>query len=143
MENLSNEELLEIIRSGSSNLKQAENQIIANLNALVWSLAHSYYFSYRRVSQLAQRMDLDDFYQAGCEGVVFAIKNWREDGGASFSTYAYGWIESRIRREIQKTGYTIYFPNNRIPKDFSYSFESSFTKGGKYRDWETDRKSVV
>lgn len=44
--------------------------------------------------------DIEDLKQEGFFGIVTAADRWRQDGGASFATYAYQWIRQSMRKYL-------------------------------------------
>lgn len=51
----------------------------------------------------ASRVELDDLYSSGLEGLITGIDRYNPNGGAAVNTYAYNWIMLRTREEIQRS----------------------------------------
>ena len=56
---------------------------------------------YRAMSNVGRSIiTLDDLRSAGYEGLTRAANNFSSEGGASFTTFAYTWINKTIEQEI-------------------------------------------
>jgi RNA polymerase sigma factor (sigma-70 family) len=58
-------------------------------------------------------VSIEDTYQAGCIGLMTAVKKWDWQRGYSFSTYATAWIRQSINREAQNTSGQARLPIHR------------------------------
>lgn len=84
-----NEELIEKIRSGDRN---AEMEIIENNKALIYKIIKDYYYASKNA------LDMEDVYQAGCLGLIKAVRNFKPELGNKFVTYAYYLIRGEVQR---------------------------------------------
>ena len=91
---------------------------------------------YKIASKYSNYYNIDDLYQAGCMGIIKAIKNYK-DSNAKFSSYAYKYILGEmidfIRKDkniiISDETYTMYkkylkikeLLNNKYQKEISFS----------------------
>lgn len=73
------------------------NDIVANNLPLVK-------FAIRKLRNvpIVRLIEYDDAFQIGCLAMMDSAKSWREDGGASFSSYAFRMIAMRIFAEAKK-----------------------------------------
>ena len=55
-------------------------------------------------------VEMEDLIQAGMEGVMLAFRKFKVDGGAKFSTYAFPWIEKKVRETVNAQGRDIRLP---------------------------------
>jgi RNA polymerase sporulation-specific sigma factor len=84
-----NEELIEKIRKGD---KIAEEEIIENNKALIYKIIKDYYYA------SSNPTDMEDVFQAGCLGLIKAVKNFKPEMGNKFITYAYYLIRGEVQR---------------------------------------------
>lgn len=84
-----NEELIERIREGDQG---AEEEIIENNKALIYKIIKDYYYA------SSNPTDMEDVFQAGCLGLIKAVKNFKSEMGNKFVTYAYYLIRGEVQR---------------------------------------------
>ena len=84
-----NEKLIEKIRNGDRN---AEMEIIESNKALIYKIIKDYYYASKNV------LDMEDVYQAGCLGLLKAVRNFKPELGNKFVTYAYYLIRGEVQR---------------------------------------------
>lgn len=84
-----NEELIERIRKGD---KGAEEEIVENNRALIYKIIKDYYYA------SSNPVDMEDVFQAGCLGLIKAVKNFKPELGNKFVTYAYYLIRGEVQR---------------------------------------------
>lgn len=84
-----NEELVERIQSGDQN---AEMELIENNKALIFKIIKDYYYASKN------NLDMEDVYQAGCLGLIKAVRNFKPELGNKFVTYAYYLIRGEVQR---------------------------------------------
>ncbi len=65
--------------------------------------------------------DKDDLYQVAIIGLISANKNYKEEFGVKFSTYAYKYILGEIRKYIRKASGIKNNGNNQIIKKIKYA----------------------
>lgn len=76
---------------------------------LIRPIAARYYNAYRN-----KGVEYDDLYQEGWFGLKRAAELWiPKEGGLAFSTYAWDWIEMRVRRASRYTR-GIYIPETAL-----------------------------
>lgn len=75
-----------------------------------------YRFVLKRVSSFkrkgVERVEPDDLFQAGMNGVLTAIEKFEYDRGFSFLTYLTAWVDQAIDREFQNTFCEVRIPNH-------------------------------
>lgn len=91
MNNTSDLELIKLAQSGDTT---AEAMLIVKYAHLTKALSRSYYLA---------GADKEDLLQVGTIGLLNAIRKFNPDGGASFSTFAYGCIRNSMLDEIRKS----------------------------------------
>lgn len=84
-----NEKLIEQIRNGDTN---AELEIIESNKALIYKIIKDYYYASKNA------LDMEDVYQAGCLGLLKAVRNFKPELGNKFVTYAYYLIRGEVQR---------------------------------------------
>lgn len=84
-----NEELIRQLREGNS---KAEEELIKQNTPLIYRLIKDYYYSCKN------SQDMEDIYQAGCLGLIKAIKNYDFKYDNKFITYAYYFIRGEAKR---------------------------------------------
>lgn len=84
-----NEELITEIRNGN---REAEAEIVENNKALIYKIIKDYYYASKNPS------DMEDVFQAGCLGLLKAVKNFKPEMGNKFVTYAYYLIRGEVQR---------------------------------------------
>ncbi len=84
-----NEKLIEQIRNGDTN---AEVEIIESNKALIYKIIKDYYYASKNA------LDMEDVYQAGCLGLLKAVRNFKPELGNKFVTYAYYLIRGEVQR---------------------------------------------
>lgn len=84
-----NEEIIERIRMGD---KGAEEEIVESNKALIFKIIKDYYYA------SSNPMDMEDVFQAGCLGLLKAVKNFKPEMGNKFVTYAYYLIRGEVQR---------------------------------------------
>lgn len=62
-----------------------EQSAIEETKLLIYKSAH-------KLKSKLNNLDINDLFQAGCIGVLKALKNYQPDGSTKFSTYAYKYI---------------------------------------------------
>jgi len=55
-------------------------------------------------------VEMDDLIQSGMEGVLIAYNKFDPEAGVKFSTYAYAWIEKKVRATVDAQGRDIRLP---------------------------------
>ena len=68
------------------------NEIIINNKNLVYSIAN-YFRNYK---------SKEDLYQAGFLGLIEAYKNYKNDKGTKFTTYAYSYIFGEMKKLVRE-----------------------------------------
>ncbi|MGB9680327.1 MAG: sigma-70 family RNA polymerase sigma factor [Thermoanaerobacteraceae bacterium] len=139
IQNLTNEQLCVLYQKG---LKIALDAIISKNVNLVKSRAVKYLKTYR------QSLEIEDLIQAGFIGMIKAVERFDHTKGVKFITYATGWIDQAIRREIMNYGFLIRIPVHYFDKigkvlkmsylHPEYSFKELFReiKGGNVTESE-------
>src|SRR5690554_7038303 len=84
-----NEELIERIRRGD---QSAEEDIVENNKALIYKIIKDYYYA------SSNPADMEDVFQAGCLGLIKAVKNFKPELGNKFITYAYYLVRGEVQR---------------------------------------------
>lgn len=84
-----NEELIERIRKGD---KEAEEEIVESNRPLIYKIIKDYYYA------SSNPLDMEDVFQAGCLGLIKAVKNFKPELGNKFVTYAYYLIRGEVQR---------------------------------------------
>lgn len=72
--------------------KDAEEEIIECNKALIYKIIKDYYYASSNPS------DMEDVFQAGCLGLLKAVKNFKPEMGNKFVTYAYYLIRGEVQR---------------------------------------------
>lgn len=94
-ENLSREEILELIRKSQEGDLAAQEEIVTRNIGLVNSVVKKYSM---------KGVDYEDLFQIGCIGLVKAVKNFNPEYNVMFSTYAVPMILGEIRRYFRDDG---------------------------------------
>ncbi|WP_162178204.1 sigma-70 family RNA polymerase sigma factor [Proteiniclasticum ruminis] len=81
--------MIEQIRNGDTN---AEVEIIESNKALIYKIIKDYYYASKNA------LDMEDVYQAGCLGLLKAVRNFKPELGNKFVTYAYYLIRGEVQR---------------------------------------------
>ena len=89
---LSAGELLAAARAWDSS---ACEQVLREINGLIWSVVRRYY---------GRGVEPDDLYQLGCLGFLKAVRGFDPAYGTQFSTYAVPKIAGEIRRFLRDDG---------------------------------------
>lgn len=92
---LPHDETLSLLRQAHDGDADAEEQLVTHNSALVKSIVKKY---------LGRGVDFDDLFQIGSLGLVKAIKNYSEEYGVRFSTYAVPMIAGEIKRFLRDDG---------------------------------------
>ena len=119
---MTNEELVLLVHNGE-NVKENTLSLYFQNEKLIEKIASKY----------KGREELEDLKQEGFFGLMVAVDLWSPDGGASFSTYAYYWIEQSIKKYVYDNGTTIRLPTYQINRILQYnraveSFRQSFSR---------------
>lgn len=88
---------------------QAKQKLIESNLRLVVSIAQEFISPMHSLSKM-------DLIQAGNIGLIRAVEKFDIEKGTKFSTYAYNWISSFMRRSIEEEGKTIRIPIYKIQK---------------------------
>lgn len=70
-----------------------DNEILELCDKYIYALARKY---------CSNPSDLEDLYQVGQIGLVLALKNYKKDSNAKFSTYAHFYIKGEILKYIRE-----------------------------------------
>jgi len=81
--------------------KLSKDEAIESVHGLVMSIARRYY---------GRGVEMDDLTQSGFEGALIAWYKFDPVRGVKFSTYAYPWIEKKIRDTVNAEGRDIRLP---------------------------------
>ena len=84
-----NEELITKIRNGD---RDAEVEILESNKPLIYRIIKDYYYASKNPT------DMEDVFQAGCLGLLKAVKNFKPEMGNKFVTYAYYLIRGEVQR---------------------------------------------
>lgn len=84
-----NEQLIVRILEGD---KAAELEIVESNKALIYKIIKDYYYASNNPH------DMEDVFQAGCLGLLKAVKNYKPELGNKFVTYAYYIIRGEVQR---------------------------------------------
>ena len=104
-ENISDEELVRLVQSGD---EKAAALLFSRMMPLVKRKAADYAFR--------SAVDMDDFVQEGFMGLLCAVNTYRQDGEASFRTYAGICVNNRIISVVKSSLRQKNFPlNNYVP----------------------------
>lgn len=93
---LSNEENLELISLAQQGDEYAKAKLITEHSPLIKSVIHRF---------CLKGVEYEDLFQLGCIGFLKAIKNFSEEFGARFSTYAVPMIAGEVKRFLRDDGY--------------------------------------
>ena len=74
--------------------------------ALVYSISSKHHKTHEKYRSTIP-IDFEDLFGAGIEGLHIAIQRFDSYRGIKFSTYAWGWIESKVKSEIRKNSYPL------------------------------------
>lgn len=102
---VNNEQLCFLFQNGND---LALHLLIQNNKRLVYKRVKKYERIYKH------KLDLDDLYSYGNEGLIEAAKKYEFDKGAKFTTFAIWWIDQKILRSIMQYGFTVRFPVHRF-----------------------------
>ena len=86
------EELIRLSQAGDSD---ATEQLVAENNGLIWSVARRF---------AGRGTEIEDLYQLGCLGFLKAVEGFDLSFGTQFSTYAVPKIAGEIRRFLRDDG---------------------------------------
>ena len=100
---LTREEVNELCKQYQNGSIEARDTLMAHNYRLVLSIAKRYQNA---------GLDIEDLFQAGCEGLMSAVKKYDYKLGFAFSTYATWWIRQNIYRTIARESRTIRIPVN-------------------------------
>ncbi|WP_008824573.1 sigma-70 family RNA polymerase sigma factor [Haloplasma contractile] len=103
--------------------ESALNQLLELNKGLVLKYAHIYnnYFNHK--------LELEDLFQAGSEGLVEGVKRFDLSRNVFFSTYVTYWIRRYIYRELCNNGFTIRVPMNIMNSFLKLrKYEREYTK---------------
>lgn len=92
---LDDKEIMYLITKAQEGDKDAQDKIVRNNMALVWSIVKRFY---------NRGFETDDLVQIGCIGLVKAIKKFDKSYNVKFSTYAVPMIMGEIKRFIRDDG---------------------------------------
>lgn len=98
---LTKEEVADLCKKYQNGSLEARNILMSHNFRLVFSIAKDY-------QNLG--LDIEDLFQAGCEGLINAIEKFNYKLGFAFSTYAVYWIKQSITRTIANESRTIRVP---------------------------------
>lgn len=128
---MTNERLVACIQAG---IDEADNmlRLWQQNRGLIHTIARKY----------AAYEDVEDLEQQGYLGLCDAVRGYRPEEGAAFSTYATIWIKQNIQRYIDDCSTTVRIPSGRRQEIVRYrracaAFEKSC--GRKPTDWEISR----
>lgn len=100
------EDLRELVRKAQQGDMKAKDAVCREV----------YRFVLKRVSAFkrkgVERVEPDDLFQAGMNGVLTAIEKFEFDRGFSFLTYLTAWVDQAIDREFQNTFCEVRIPNH-------------------------------
>ena len=99
---MSNEELVLMIQNGKDAGRNIEQLYLQNIG-LIQKAASRY-------SGIAEKEDL---IQEAFFGLIQAVKLYDPEAGASFSSYAFGWIRQTMVRYIEKSASCLRLPAHR------------------------------
>ena len=83
---------------------EATRRLVSANTRLVWSIATKWR------AAATSSVDVDDFFQDGCLGLIRAAEKFRPELGNKFSTYATWWIKQSIHRGYADKSRTIRLP---------------------------------
>lgn len=87
---------------------QTRNELAKKNKLLVMSVVRRYFYSSQFTNSSAiSQIDLE---QAGNTGLLRALEDFNPGSGYKFSSYAFNWIKSYIKRDIINNGPTIRIP---------------------------------
>ncbi len=89
-------ETMERIRRAQAGCDEAKTELIENNSPLIKSVIRRY---------RNKGVDYEDLYQLGCIGFLKAIRNFSEEFGVKFSTYAVPMIAGEVKRFLRDDGY--------------------------------------
>lgn len=129
---MKNEELVELIRSGTNERENIEILYQQN-RGMILKLANHYKISTRGDG------DFEDLCQEGFFGLMTAVEAYDAEKGASFSTYAHYWIKASMRRYFENNASMIPLSSHQISRIAQYksavdSFRSSFDRDPSSRE---------
>lgn len=85
----------ELIRRAQAGDTEADAQLLAENNGLIWSIARRYF---------GRGVEPDDLYQIASLGFLKAVRGFDDRYGTQFSTYAVPKIAGEIRRFLRDDG---------------------------------------
>lgn len=87
---------LDLIRQAQEGNESAKSELVKENSPLIKSVIRRY---------RNKGVDYDDLYQLGCIGFLKAIRNFSEEFGVRFSTYAVPMIAGEVKRFLRDDGY--------------------------------------
>lgn len=98
---VNNEQLCFLFQQGH---ELALHLLIQNNKRLVYNRVKKYEKVYNH------KLDLDDLYAYGNEGLIKAAEKYEFNKDSKFTTFSIYWIDQKIQRAIMNYGYTVRFP---------------------------------
>ncbi|MGL5715635.1 MAG: hypothetical protein ACRCX2_21620 [Paraclostridium sp.] len=92
-----------------SKLTQEQQEMVLSVDSMAYYIAHKY------MKFINCTIGREDLYAAGIYGACIASQNFKPELGIKFSTYAYEYMNSEIRKEVVK-GFGF-----KIPLGIAYS----------------------
>ncbi len=112
-ETLTSEQIKDLYVLINQNDATALNKLITSNLKLVVHFAKQY----KSIINKVETIEFDDLISEGNIGLIEAIKKYNPDLDIKFSYYASFWIKRSINSFINKEGYTIRSPQNKMLSD--------------------------
>ena len=102
-------QILEAIKEGDQDAKE---RLVMSFKLYVWKVVNTWFYRWATDNET-----LEDFFQVGCTGLLYAAKKYDMQRSVPFLGYAHNWIKQHIFRYIVATHTSIRLPDKSyIPK---------------------------
>jgi len=120
---MTNEELCTLIQAGEDVSANMERLYTQNKGLIAKAARHFSGYG-----------ETEDLEQEGYFGLKAAAEQWKPDGGATFSSYAYLRLKAVMRRYLEESGSVIRLPSHQIARIVSYQKALTDFQSKYFRD---------
>jgi RNA polymerase primary sigma factor len=125
VDNMSNEELVQLIQQGIDAADNIEQLYMQN-KGLIYAVVKKYRYACQSDNNSTPIIEMDELMHEAYFGLVKAVESYDASQGMLFMTYAPSWIRQAVKRYLENCGSVIRVPVHTQARVYQYNRATSY-----------------